>query len=71
MRKYYDFSKAKRSPYPKLLKEQVTINLAKSTIAYFKEMANETGIGYQLLIDLYLRECVSRRRKLAFLKSAA
>ena len=35
-------------------------------IEYFKEMSAETGIPYQNLINLYLRECVTSQRKLSF-----
>ena len=33
-------------------------------IAYFKAMAAETGVHYQSLINLYLRDCVEHERKL-------
>ncbi|MBI3291652.1 MAG: antitoxin [Elusimicrobia bacterium] len=66
MRKHYDFSHGIKNPYAKLLKEQITINLAKPTIAYFKQLAEETGIGYQVLIDLYLRDCAEAHRKPRF-----
>lgn len=65
MRKEYDFSKAKRNPYAKRLKRQVTIRLDHGTIAYFKALSEETGIRYQTLINLYLRECASSQKKLA------
>lgn len=32
-------------------------------IDYFKELADETGMPYQNLINLYLRDCVSNNRK--------
>jgi uncharacterized protein (DUF4415 family) len=64
MRKQYDFSKAKRNPYASRLKRQVTIRLDAATIEYFKRLAEETGIPYQTLINLYLRECAATRRKL-------
>ena len=57
-----DFSKAKRNPFAKKLKRQrrsVTIRLDGSTVEYFKAMAEETGIRYQTLINLYLRECAA------------
>ena len=63
MRKHYDFSKAKRNPYARLLKQQVTIRLDRGTVGYFKNLASETGIPYQTLINLYLRECASSGRK--------
>ena len=65
MRKEYDFSKAKRNPYASRLKRQVTIRLDRYTIQYFKELAQETGIAYQTLINLYLRECAASRKKLS------
>ena len=66
MRKQYDFSRGTKNPYAKLLKQQITINLAKPTILYFQKLASETGIGYQVLIDLYLRDCVEAQRKPRF-----
>jgi uncharacterized protein (DUF4415 family) len=71
MRKEYDFKKAKKNPYAKQLKQQVTILLDKEAVAYFKRMAEETGVPYQVLINLYLKECVKDRKKLSFSKSAS
>jgi len=65
MRNSYDFSKAKRNPYAKRLKQQVTIRLDKPTIQYFKDLAEESGIPYQTLINLYLRDCAATERKLS------
>ena len=65
MRKQYDFSKAKRNPYARRLKQQVTIRLDQDTIKYFRRLAQETGIPYQTLINLYLRECASTGKKLS------
>lgn len=62
-----DFSKAKRNPYAKKLKQQrrsVTIRLDGATVEHFKKLADETGIRYQTLINLYLRECASTGKKL-------
>ena len=64
MRDNYDFSKSKRNPYAKRLKKQITIRIDEDTIAYFKEMAEEKGIPYQSLINLYLRDCAEAQRKL-------
>ena len=64
MREGYDFSNASKSPYSKPSKQQITINLSSSVIAYFKEEASETGISYQTLINLYLIDCVKNKRKL-------
>jgi predicted DNA binding CopG/RHH family protein len=65
MRKEYDFSKSIKNPYAKQLKKQVTMRLGTDVIAYFKALAAETGIPYQNLIDLYLRECAHSHKKLA------
>ncbi|HUF73325.1 MAG TPA: BrnA antitoxin family protein [Gammaproteobacteria bacterium] len=65
MRKEYDFSKLKsrKNPYAARLKRQVTIRMGDDVISYFKDMAEETGIPYQSLINLYLRDCVAHGRK--------
>lgn len=60
MRAHYDFSKAKRNPYAKLLKKPVTIRLDEGTIDYFKQLAEETELPYQSLINLYLRDCAAQ-----------
>lgn len=65
MRKQYDFSEARRNPYAKRLKRQVTIRLDEQTIGYFKTLAEEIGMPYQTLINLYLRDCAASKRKLA------
>ena len=65
MRKHYDFGKMKgeKNPYVKQLKQPVTMRLDKSTVAYFKSLAGELGMPYQSLINLYLRDCANRHRK--------
>ena len=65
MKKEYNFSQARRNPYAKKLKRQVTIRLDLPTIEYFKAMATETGIPYQTLINLYLRDCAATGKRLA------
>jgi uncharacterized protein (DUF4415 family) len=65
MRKNYDFSKAKKNPYAKLLKKQVTIRLDEQTLDYFRSLSAELGIPYQTLINLYLRDCAASRKKLS------
>ena len=66
MREHYDFSKMKgrKNPYTRYLKQPVTMRLDREAIAYFKSMAEETGIPYQSLINLYLRDCAVSKRKL-------
>lgn len=66
MRKEYDFKNSKKNPYAKKLKQQVTILLDKEAVAYFKELAVETGVAYQVLINLYLKECAQTKKKLSF-----
>ncbi len=67
MRKEYDFSKMKgrKNPYAKRLKKQITIRMGVDIIDYFKALAKETGIPYQNLINLYLRDCVRSHRKVS------
>ncbi len=64
MKNNYDFSNSQPNPYANRLKKQVTIRLEKGTIQYFKELAEEIGIPYQTLINLYLRDCAQNKRKL-------
>jgi uncharacterized protein (DUF4415 family) len=66
MRDHYDFSKMKgrKNPYIKNLKQPVTMRLDRDTVSYFKSMSEETGIPYQTLINLYLRDCAVTQRKL-------
>lgn len=65
MRKEYDLSRAKRNPYAKYFKRQVTIRLDERTVDYFKNMAEEVGVPYQTLINLYLRDCAATGRRLS------
>lgn len=65
MRKEYDLSKMKsrRNPYASKLKRQVTIRMGDDVVEYFKQLSEETGIPYQSLINLYLRDCMAHGRK--------
>ncbi|CAN2042702.1 Antitoxin [Candidatus Magnetomoraceae bacterium gMMP-15] len=69
MRKEYDLSKLKsrKNPYAEHLKKQITISVENKIIKYFKELSVETGIPYQSLINLYLRDCVQKKRKLKWI----
>ena len=66
MREHYDFSKmqGRTNPYAKMLKQAVTIRIDRETVEYFKEMSAKTGLPYQSLINLFLRECAAGRREL-------
>jgi predicted DNA binding CopG/RHH family protein len=63
MREEYDFSQSVRNPYVKNLKKQITIRLEEDVIEYFKTLAEETGIPYQTLINLYLQDCAKSKRR--------
>lgn len=66
MRAQYDFStmKGQRNPYRGQLKQPITIRLDKATVTYFKGLADEIGMPYQNLINLYLRDCALNQKKL-------
>ena len=63
MKDDYDFSNAKRNPYAKKLKRQVTIRLDEDVLGYFRELSDETEIPYQTLINLYLRDCAKAKKR--------
>ena len=65
MRKEYDFSNARRNPYARKLKRQVTLRMDEDTINYFKDLAHGVGLPYQTLINLYLRECAASHKTLS------
>ncbi len=64
MKEEYDLSKlqSRINPYASKLKKSVTIRLSEDIITYFKEMAIESDVPYQSLINLYLRDCVLHHR---------
>ncbi|MEQ9501568.1 MAG: BrnA antitoxin family protein [Deltaproteobacteria bacterium] len=64
MKDEYDFSKSKPNPYAGKVKKQITIRLDPSVIDYFRELAEETEVPYQTLINLYLKDCAASGRKL-------
>jgi uncharacterized protein (DUF4415 family) len=66
MKAEYDLSKMKsrRNPYASKLKKSVTMRLSEDVVQYFKGMAKESGVPYQSLINLYLRDCFAQNRKL-------
>ena len=65
MKPEYDLSKMKmrKNPYASKLKKPVTMRLSEDVIGYFKGMADEAGVPYQSLINLYLRDCVTQHRR--------
>ncbi len=63
MRDEYDFSQSVPNPYLSKLKQHVSIRLEENVLNYFQELAEQTGIPYQNLINLYLKDCVRNERK--------
>ena len=65
MKAEYDFSqlKSRKNPYASKLKKPVTMRLSEDVVVYFKGMADEAGVPYQSLINLYLRDCLAHSRK--------
>ena len=65
MKTEYDLSKMKsrRNPYAAKLKKPVSMRLSEDVVDYFKDMAKDAGVPYQSLINLYLRDCVMKHRK--------
>lgn len=56
----------RRNPYAKAVKKPITMNVSVMTIDYFKNMSDESGIPYQVLMNYYLDECVREKKKLQF-----
>ena len=64
MRYDYDLTNAIKNPYSDRLKKQITIRLDdNAVISYFKEMADQTGMLYQNIINYYLLDCVKNNKK--------
>jgi len=45
-------------------KKSITIRLKASTLYYFQQMSNDTGVPYQTLINMYLDDCAQKKLKL-------
>ena len=67
MKKEYDLENMewRRNPYAKQLKKQITIRMGVDVLEYFKALSEETGIPYQNLINLYLRDCALNHKRLS------
>lgn len=57
---------AKRNIAKRAEKHTVTINLDNKAIEYFKQLAKETGIAYQSLINMYLVQCANEKKRPIF-----
>ena len=68
MKNEYDLEKMKSRPNPfaQRLKQQVTLPLGIEVIEYFEAIAQEKGIYWQELVNLYLEDCVANKRELSF-----
>jgi uncharacterized protein (DUF4415 family) len=66
MKEEYDLSKMKsrKNPYANRLRKQITLRIGIDVIDFFKEMSEKTGIPYQSLINLYLRDCAAKKKEL-------
>ena len=66
MKTEYDLStmQSRKNPYATKLKKPVTMRIGEDVIGYFKQMADEAGMPYQSLINLYLRDCAAHNRKI-------
>lgn len=66
MKEEYDLSrmKSRKNPYAGKLRKQVTLRIGIDVIDFFKEMSEKTGIPYQSLINLYLRDCAAKKKVL-------
>ena len=66
MREEYDIKNLnpRKNPYSNRVKKQITINIDGDVIEYFKSQSENLGIPYQTLINLYLSDCMTSKRKL-------
>ena len=66
MRDEYDIESLnpRGNPYYKELKKQISIKIDPEVIDYFKAEARSTGIPYQTLINMYLKDCADKKKKL-------
>ncbi len=53
----------RKNPYVKPSKKQITINIDVDTIDYFKTQSESSGIPYQTLINLYLKDCAQSGKR--------
>jgi len=63
IRNEYDFENSIKNPYISHLKKPITIRLENETIEYFKELAKNSGIPYQTLINFFLTQCAKEHKK--------
>jgi len=66
-KKECDLANEKTNPDIKQMRRQISIRIDIDTIEYFKKKAEETGIGYQNLINLYLKDCAENAKNINIL----
>lgn len=64
MKKEYDFTNAIKNPYVKKLKKKISMNVDEDVIEYYKGEAALTGVPYQTLMNLTLKQCADSKKKL-------
>ena len=47
-------------------KKQISINIDGRALSYFKELAAETGVAYQNLINMFLLQCAKEKKRPVF-----
>ena len=62
MKEEYHFTKAKKNPYNKLLKKQITISISEEVLEYFKQLSKEISVPYKTLINSYLLDCIKKKK---------
>lgn len=65
MREEYDVANLnpRKNPYVMKTMSQITINIDTDTIDYFKGLSEKTGMPYQTLINLYLKDCAKNKKE--------
>ena len=58
------FHAARKNPYAAQQKKSGTIRHDQDAVTYFKSLAEESGIPYQSLINMYLRDCAASKKKI-------
>ena len=64
MKKEYDFKDAIKNPYAKKLKKKISINVDEDDIEYYKKESVNTGVPYQTLMNLTLKQCANSNKKI-------
>ena len=58
---------ARKNVETRKAKRPITINLESTANGYFKDLAQETGISYQNLINVYLLQCAKEKKRIEFI----